>query len=57
MTDKHAYENRIEHDSKQRAKFYTITLLGKQQMISDHERWQVLVKAVGAIMSPKQEPL
>jgi PadR family transcriptional regulator, regulatory protein PadR len=44
-------------DSKQRAKFYTITRLGKQQMISDHERWQILVKAVGAIMNPEQEPL
>ena len=43
-------------DSKQRAKFYTITPLGKQQLVSDHERWQALVKAVGAIMCPEQEP-
>lgn len=43
-------------DSNQRAKFYTITPLGKQQLVSDHERWPTLVKAIGAIMDPEGEP-
>lgn len=43
-------------DSKQRGKFYTITPLGKQQLVSDHERWQTLVRAISAIMGPGLEP-
>jgi PadR family transcriptional regulator, regulatory protein PadR len=43
-------------DSNQRAKSYTITPLGKQQLVSDHERWQTPVKAIGAIMDPEGEP-
>ena len=42
-------------DSKQRAKFYKITALGKKQLSSDHERWQTLVRAIGAIMKPEKE--
>ena len=42
-------------DSKQRAKFYTITALGKKQLLSDHEQWHTLVRAIGAIMDPEKE--
>jgi hypothetical protein len=42
-------------DSKQRAKFYTITALGKKQLLSDHEQWQTLARAIGAIMDPEKE--
>ena len=42
-------------DSNQRARFYTITALGKQQLLADHERWQAMVKAIGAIMGPEPE--
>ena len=42
-------------DSKQRAKFYKITALGKKQLSSDHERWQTLVRAIAAIMEPGKE--
>jgi len=38
-------------DSNQRAKFYTITTKGKQQLLSDHERWQTMVGAITSIMA------
>ena len=37
-------------DSKQRAKYYRITALGKKQLLSDHDRWQQMVDAIAAIM-------
>jgi transcriptional regulator len=42
-------------ESKQRAKFYKITTLGKEQLLSDHERWQTMVRAIAAIMGPEKE--
>jgi PadR family transcriptional regulator, regulatory protein PadR len=39
-------------ESKQRAKFYRITDLGRQQLLSDHARWQQMVRAIAAIMQP-----
>jgi transcriptional regulator len=42
-------------ESKQRAKFYNITALGKEQLLSDHERWQTMVRAIAAIMGPEKE--
>src|SRR3954453_6170393 len=42
-------------NSRQRAKFYTITALGKKQLLSDHEQWQTLVRAIAAIMDPEKE--
>jgi PadR family transcriptional regulator, regulatory protein PadR len=42
-------------ESKQRAKFYKITALGKEQLLSDHERWQTMVRAIAAIMTPNRE--
>lgn len=37
-------------ESRQKAKFYQITPRGKQQLAADHERWQAMVRAIGAIM-------
>lgn len=37
-------------DSKQRAKFYHLTALGKKQLASDHQRWLRMVQAIGAVM-------
>lgn len=37
-------------ESKQRAKFYQLTALGKKQLASDHERWLQMVRAIGAVM-------
>jgi PadR family transcriptional regulator PadR len=38
-------------DSNQRAKFYKITPLGKQQLASDYERWGRMVATIEAIMT------
>jgi len=38
-------------ESNQRAKFYRITPLGKQQLASDYERWGRMVATIEAIMS------
>jgi PadR family transcriptional regulator PadR len=40
-------------DSNQRAKFYKITKLGKQQLSSDYERWQKMVATIEGIMTAK----
>lgn len=37
-------------ESRQRAKFYQITKKGKEQLAADHERWQAMVRAIGAVM-------
>ena len=37
-------------ESNQRAKYYSITATGKQQLQSDHGRWQQMVAAIGGIM-------
>jgi PadR family transcriptional regulator PadR len=42
--------------SRQRAKFYNITDLGKQQLASDHARWETMVSAITALMAPGAEP-
>src|SRR6516165_9371186 len=36
-------------ESKQRAKFYQLTALGKKQLTADHEKWLRLVRAIGAV--------
>ena len=43
-------------DSKQRAKFYQLTALGKKQLTTDHQRWLLLVRAIGAVMEPEVQP-
>ena len=42
-------------ESNQRAKFYEITKKGKQQLAAEHERWERMVRAIGAVMSPERE--
>ena len=37
-------------DSKQRAKYYRITALGKKQLLLDHSRWRRVVEAIAAVM-------
>ena len=43
-------------ESKQRAKFYLLTALGKKQLTTDHQRWLQLVRAIGAVMEPEVQP-
>jgi transcriptional regulator len=40
-------------ESKQRAKFYQLTALGKKQLTTDHQRWLQLVRAIGSVMEPE----
>jgi len=37
-------------ESKQRAKFYELTALGRKQLSSDHARWLKMVRAISAVM-------
>jgi transcriptional regulator len=39
-------------EANQRAKFYTITPAGKQQLLREESRWTELVTAIGRVMSP-----
>ena len=41
-------------ESRQRAKFYQITKKGKEQLAADHERWQAMVRAIGAVMEEQR---
>jgi len=43
-------------ESKQRAKFYQLTALGKRQLTADHQRWLELVRAIGSVMQPEVQP-
>jgi|ERR1017187_2883443 transcriptional regulator len=43
-------------ESKQRAKYYQLTALGKKQLATDHQRWLQLVRAIGAVMEPEVQP-
>jgi PadR family transcriptional regulator, regulatory protein PadR len=43
-------------ESKQRAKFYQLTALGRKQLTADHQRWLQLVRAIGAVMNPEAQP-
>lgn len=37
-------------ESKQRAKFYQLTAMGRKQLASEHQRWLELVRAITAVM-------
>ncbi len=37
-------------ESNQRARSYQITPAGKEQLLSDHSRWQQMVEAIAAVM-------
>jgi transcriptional regulator len=41
-------------ESKQRAKYYQLTPLGQQQLVSDHERWLQMVRAIASVMAPSE---
>ena len=43
-------------ESKQRAKYYQLTALGKKQLTTDHQRWIQFVRAIGAVMDPEVQP-
>jgi transcriptional regulator len=43
-------------ESNQRAKFYTITKLGKEQLASDSRRWSKMVEAIESIMTAERGP-
>ena len=43
-------------ESKQRAKYYQLTALGKKQLTADHERWLKMVRAIGSVMEPEVQP-
>jgi transcriptional regulator len=40
-------------ESNQRAKYYKITKLGKEQLASDYERWGKMVASIEAIMTAR----
>jgi hypothetical protein len=40
-------------ESKQRANYYQLAVLGKKQIDADHQRWFRLVHAVGATIEPE----
>ena len=44
-------------ESKQRAKFYQLTAKGKEQLTAEHVRWQVMVRAIAAVMTSVANPL
>lgn len=44
-----------QSESKQRAKYYRITAVGKRRLASDLDRWERIVEAIGSIMYPKAE--
>lgn len=42
-------------ESKQRAKFYQLTTTGRQQLVSEHARWQQLAGAISSVMNREEE--
>jgi len=43
-----------QSDSNQRAKFYKITKLGKEQLASDYERWGKMAATIEGIMTSRR---
>jgi transcriptional regulator len=43
-------------EANQRAKFYSITREGKQQLLREQSRWAELVNAIGRVMTPALPP-
>ena len=39
-------------DKNQRAKYYRLTAAGRKQLLSERTRWDLLVRAIGAVMNP-----
>lgn len=42
--------------SRQRAKYYQLTALGRKQLNTDHQRWLQLVRAIGSVMELEVQP-
>jgi PadR family transcriptional regulator, regulatory protein PadR len=40
-------------ENRQRAKYYQLTALGKEQLTADHNRWLQIIRAIGAVMEPE----
>lgn len=38
--------------NNQRAKYYRLTAAGRKQLLSEQSRWDLLVRAIGAVMKP-----
>jgi DNA-binding PadR family transcriptional regulator len=45
-----------QSDANQKAKFYTLTPDGKQQLLREESRWSELVTAISQVMSPALNP-
>src|SRR4051812_7664270 len=45
-----------QSEANQRAKFYTITPVGKKQLLREESRWNELVRAIGRVMQPAPAP-
>lgn len=43
-------------ESKQRAKYYQLTALGRKQLSAGQQRWLQLVRAIGAVMEWEVQP-
>ena len=39
-------------DKNQRAKYYKLTPSGKKQLVAEHSKWDLLVRAITGIMKP-----
>jgi PadR family transcriptional regulator PadR len=39
-------------EKNQRAKYYRLTAAGRKQLLSEQTRWELLVRAIGAVMKP-----
>jgi PadR family transcriptional regulator len=39
-------------DLNRRAKYYRLTAAGRHQLVSEHSKWKLLVKAIGRVMRP-----
>jgi len=39
-------------DLNRRARYYKLTVAGKQQLVAEHSRWKLLVKAIARVMRP-----
>lgn len=42
-------------EQKQRAKYYRITAEGKKQLARDRSKWEMMVAAIGSILTPTPE--
>ena len=41
-------------ENKQRAKFYSLTPKGRQQLVGERDRWNRLSAAIGSLMQPEE---